>query len=217
MKKTKKQLQLEEQAALVVAILRDLYPQAICTLDYREPWELLVAAILSAQCTDARVNLITPGLFARFPDVTSMAGASQAEVEELIRTCGLFRNKAKAIIASSQVLVEKFAGQVPQNFPDLISLPGIGRKIANLLLGDAFGVPALVVDTHCARVSRLIGLTDSENPHQIEKDLTGILPPEEWIGYGHLMVEHGRTLCIARRPRCDICPVAPHCRFARGS
>ncbi len=217
MKKTKKQLQLEEQAALVVAILRDLYPQAICTLDYREPWELLVAAILSAQCTDARVNLITPGLFARFPDVTSMAGASQAEVEELIRTCGLFRNKAKAIIASSQVLVEKFAGQVPQNFPDLISLPGIGRKIANLLLGDAFGVPALVVDTHCARVSRLIGLTDSENPHQIEKDLTRILPPEEWIGYGHLMVEHGRTLCIARRPRCDICPVAPHCRFARGS
>ncbi len=217
MKKSVKQLKLAKQATLVVAILRDLYPAAVCTLDFVDPWELLVAGILAAQCTDARVNLITPGLFARFPDLASMARASQAEVEELIRTCGLFRNKAKAIIASSQVLLEKFSSQVPQNMPDLLSLPGVGRKIANLLLGDAFGIAALVVDTHCARVSRLIGLTDSENPQQIEKDLTAILPEADWIDYGHLMVEHGRAICIARRPRCDICPVAPHCRFAQGS
>jgi endonuclease-3 len=206
--------QLRSQAASVVRILRARYPQAICTLTHGEPWQLLVAAILSAQCTDARVNQITPALFGRYPDVAAMAAADLAELEHLIRSCGLFRTKAKAIRASCRVLQEQNAGRVPNRLEDLTVLPGVGRKIANLILGDAFRIPAIVVDTHCARISRLIGLTDQDSPLRIEQDLAAVLDPADWIDYGHLMVEHGRTLCIARRPCCGICPVAPFCRYA---
>jgi endonuclease-3 len=206
--------QLRSQAASVVRILRACYPQAVCTLTHGEPWQLLVAAILSAQCTDARVNQITPALFGRYPDVAAMAAADLAELEHLIRSCGLFRTKAKAIRASCRVLQEQHAGRMPDRLEDLTALPGVGRKIANLILGDAFRIPAIVVDTHCARISRLIGLTDQDNPLRIEQDLAAVLDPADWIDYGHLMVEHGRTLCIARRPRCGDCPVASFCRYA---
>lgn len=207
-------LQRREQAAAVVRVLRERYPQAICTLDHREPWQLLVAAILSAQCTDARVNQITPALFNRYPGVAALAAADPAELEDLIRSCGLFRSKARAIRASCRILEERHGGLLPDRLDELTALPGVGRKIANLMLGDAFSIPAIVVDTHCARISRLIGLTGQDNPLRIEQDLASVLDPADWIDYGHLMVEHGRTLCIARRPRCDICPVAPFCCHA---
>ena len=205
---------LREQGAAVVRLLRQTYPQAICTLEHAEPWQLLVAAILSAQCTDARVNLITPALFARYPDVRAMAEADQADVEGLIRSCGLFRTKARSIIASSREIATHYAARVPASLGELTKLPGVGRKIANLILGDAYGVPAIVVDTHCARISNLIGLTDHTDPVRIEQDLAAVLDPADWIDYGHLMVEHGRTLCVARRPDCARCPLAPHCRYA---
>ena len=208
---------LRRQGAVVMRLLRQTYPQAVCTLDHAEPWQLLVAAILSAQCTDARVNVITPALFRHFPDVRAMAEADQAKVEELIRSCGLFRTKARSIIASSRAIVAQHLGRVPDTLEALTSLPGVGRKIANLILGDAYGVPAIVVDTHCARISALIGLTDHTDPARVEKDLAEVLDPADWIDYGHLMVEHGRTLCVARRPDCANCPLAPHCRYAAGS
>ncbi|MDW7659216.1 MAG: endonuclease III [Bacillota bacterium] len=206
--------QLKKQAAAVVNILRRQYPQAVCTLSHEKPWQLLVAAILSAQCTDARVNQITPALFERFPGVADMAAADLEELENLIHSCGLFRSKAKAIRASCRVLHEQYHDRLPDRIDDLTALPGVGRKIANLMLGDAFRIPAIVVDTHCARISRLIGLTDQESPVRIEQDLAAVLDPADWIDYGHLMVEHGRSLCIARRPRCGVCPVAPVCRYA---
>ena len=207
--------QLREQAAAAVAILRQCYPQAVCTLSHDKHWQLLIAAILSAQCTDARVNQITPGLFARYPTLASLAAADPAELENLIHSCGLFRSKARAILASSRILHEQHNGQLPDQLETLTSLPGVGRKIANLMLGDAFSIPAIVVDTHCARISRLIGLTDQEDPLRIEKDLAAVLDPSDWIDYGHLMVEHGRNLCLARRPRCLDCPLAVICRYAR--
>jgi len=208
---------LRRQGAVVMRLLRQTYPKAVCTLDHIEPWQLLVAAILSAQCTDARVNVITPALFSHFPDAQAMAKADQAKVEELIRSCGLFRTKARSIIASSRAIVAQHLGRVPDTLEALTSLPGVGRKIANLILGDAYGVPAIVVDTHCARISALIGLTDHTDPARVEKDLAEVLDPADWIDYGHLMVEHGRTLCVARRPDCANCPLAPHCRYAAGS
>lgn len=201
-------------AVTVVERLRHHYPDADCTLDFTAPWQLLVAAILSAQCTDARVNQITPGLFARYPDLHRLAGAAQADIEQLIRSCGLFRAKARSILGSAIRLVEAYDAVVPRTREELMSLPGVGRKIANLLLGDCFGIPAVVVDTHCARISALIGLTGQTEPRAIEKDLTEALPAADWIDYGHLMVSHGRSICIARRPDCSRCPLQDICRHA---
>ncbi len=206
--------QLRDTAAAVVQQLRKTYPDAVCSLVHDQPWQLLVAAILSAQCTDARVNVITPDLFARFPTLREMAAAEINEIETIIRSCGLYRSKAKSIQGSARLIVDRFAGKVPDQLHDLLSLPGVGRKIANLILGDAFGKPAIVVDTHCARLSKRIGLTDHDNPVHIEKDLINVLPQETWIDYGHLMVEHGRAVCDARRPACDRCPIAALCRYA---
>lgn len=206
---------LKERAAWVVDTLKRTYPQAICTLTYQAPWQLLVASILSAQCTDARVNLITPDLFDRFPSLTDLAEAELSEIENLIRTCGLYRSKARAIQGSARMVLADHAGTIPDEREQLLALPGVGRKIANLMLGDAFGKPALVVDTHCARVSERIGLTDAKDPLRIEQDLVALVDEDDWIVYGHLMVAHGRALCPARRPACDRCPIAPHCRYAR--
>ena len=202
-------------AVTAVELLRRYYPDAVCTLDFKEPWQLLVAAILSAQCTDERVNRITPGLFARFPDLPELALASRHEIEELIRSCGLYRAKANSISASARILIDNHDGSVPGNRGELMRLPGVGRKIANLILGDCFGQPAIVVDTHCARISRLIGLTDRTEPLAIERDLAEVLPEADWIDYGHLMVRHGRAICLARRPACPQCPLQAICRFAR--
>ncbi|MBP1757373.1 MAG: nth [Firmicutes bacterium] len=210
-------MSINEQAAAIVAELEHLYPNVACTLDFRTPHELLVGAILAAQCTDIRVNQVTPVLFARFPTPADFATADRHEIEELIRSCGLFRNKAKAIQQSSQALVDTFNGQVPQTLQELTSLPGIGRKIANLILGDCFGQQAVVVDTHCARISKLLGLTDQSDPAAIEKDLAAVLPPDKQTAYGHLVVTHGREICIARRPQCNICPLKPLCRYGRST
>ncbi len=204
----------QEMAIHAVRLLRELYPDADCTLDYEKPWQLLVAAILAAQCTDARVNQITPALFARYPELSDLALANLPELENLIRSCGLFRNKARAIQGSSLQLHERHQGQLPRNREELTALPGVGQKIANLLLGDCFGVPAIVVDTHCARISRLIGLSDQTDPLAIEKDLARVVPQNDWIAYGHLMVSHGRAICLARRPNCQACPLRTFCRHA---
>lgn len=206
-----------QRAAEIVARLEAYYPDVQCTLDFRDPHQLLVGAILAAQCTDARVNVITPALFERYPTPADYAGADRAELEELIRSCGLFRNKAKAIQAASQAIVDRFNGEVPATLEDLVSLPGVGRKIANLILGDWYGQQAVVVDTHCARISKLLGLTQRDDPPGIEKDLVKVLPPDKQTLYGHLMVTLGREICIARRPQCDRCPVQELCAHGRSA
>jgi endonuclease-3 len=203
-----------EMAAATVRLLRQQYPEADCTLEYEQPWHLMVSAILAAQCTDARVNQVTPALFARYSGPKDLAAADLAELEGMIRSCGLYHNKARAIQGASRQLIEKYQGCLPDSLDDLTSLPGIGRKIANLILGDCFGIPAIVVDTHCGRISRLIGLTEKTDPSAIEQDLRRIVDSQDWIVYGHLMVSHGRTICVARRPCCAICPLRIFCRYA---
>ncbi|MHB8962449.1 MAG: endonuclease III [Saccharofermentanales bacterium] len=200
------------QAEFIIEGLYRLYPEADCTLDFREPWKLLVSGILAAQCTDARVNLITPALFSRYPSIEALSGADLQSIEEIIRSCGFFRVKARSIKESMTRLMGNFNGEVPQTIDDLLTLSGIGRKIANLILGDCFGIPSIVVDTHCGRISHHLGLTDSINPHRIERDLAEVLPEEYWIGYGHRMVAHGRALCKARNPQCSLCALAGYCR-----
>lgn len=206
----------QNRASEIACILKKKYPDAECTLNFKYPWQLMIAAILAAQCTDARVNIITADLFEKYPDLEAFASASQSDMEEDIRSCGLFRNKAKAIIASSSMLLERYAGEVPSDMDALLRLPGIGRKIANLIMGDSFGVPAVVVDTHCARITRLLGLTSHSDPVRIERDLMAILPNEIWTSWGHLMVAHGREICKARQPVCEECPVNKLCLYALG-
>lgn len=206
-----------EMAAETVRLLRQQYPGADCTLAFDQPWHLLVAAILAAQCTDARVNQVTPGLFRRFPALSDLAAADIREIEDLIKSCGLYHNKARAILGASQCLIEKHQGVMPAALGELVALPGVGRKIANLILGDCFGIPAIVVDTHCARISCLIGLTSQTSPQAIEQDLAHLVPEQDWIAYGHLMVSHGRALCVARRPDCRACPLNSFCWHAAGS
>ncbi|MDD2374013.1 MAG: endonuclease III [Eubacteriales bacterium] len=206
----------QNRASEIARILKKKYPDAECTLNFKYPWQLMIAAILAAQCTDARVNIITADLFEKYPDLEAFASASQSDMEEDIRSCGLFRNKAKAIIASSSMLLERYAGEVPSDMDALLRLPGIGRKIANLIMGDSFGVPAVVVDTHCARITRLLGLTSHSDPVRIERDLMAILPKEIWTSWGHLMVAHGREICKARQPVCEECPVNKLCLYALG-
>lgn len=202
-------------ARRIAELLLAQYPGADCTLSHRSPWELLVGAILASQCTDERVNKITPALFARYPDPEALAEAEQPQLEELIRSCGLFRSKARALIGSARVILERHEGKVPSTADALMELPGVGRKIANLLLGDAFGAQAVVVDTHCARISRLLGFTDSDKPHRIEQDLMERLPEDLWTLWGHLMVAHGRALCRARCRDCFACPVRLLCRYGQ--
>lgn len=204
-----------ERAAAIVAALEAQYPDALCTLDYRSAHELLVGAILAAQCTDQRVNLITPALFERYPTPQAFAEAEPSELEAMIRSCGLFRNKAKAIKAACTTLVQLHDGQMPDTLEQLIRLPGVGRKIANLILGDWFGRQAVVVDTHCARISRLLGLTGQTDPAAIERELAAVLPPDKQTAYGHLVVAHGREICIARRPLCGQCPLKSLCHHGR--
>ncbi|NLA71952.1 MAG: endonuclease III [Clostridiaceae bacterium] len=207
----------EEQARArtIVDHLSFHYPEAVCTLDHGSPWELLVGAILASQCTDARVNKITPHLFSRYPDIESMASAERSEIEKIIRSCGFFRMKGKALKGTATILLEQFDGQVPSSAEDLIELPGVGRKITNLILGDVFGEQAIVVDTHCGRISKLLGFTDSENPLRIERDLMEVLPHDSWTLWGHLLVAHGRIICKARCRDCFACPVRGLCRYGK--
>ena len=195
----------------IIKRLEELYPEAECSLDYVDPLQLLISTQLAAQCTDARVNLVTPALFARYPDAKAFAHADIHELEELIKSTGFYHNKAKNIIACCQRLCEVYGGQVPDTMEDLLSLAGVGRKTANLVLGDAFGQPAVVVDTHCIRLSGRLGLTVHKEQEKIEKDLRRILPPDKSNDFCHRLVLHGRAVCNARKPKCDICTLSDLC------
>ena len=205
----------KERALLCVEALKKEYPDAICSLVADDPFQLLVATRLSAQCTDARVNLVTPALFKKYPSVEAFAKAELEDVEELIKSCGFYHDKAKSIIGMAQGVLERFDGKVPDNIEDLTSLPGVGRKTANLIVGDVYGKPAVVADTHLIRISNLLGLVDSKDPKAVELSLKKILPPEESNDFCHRMVLHGRAVCIARRPQCDKCPMKDFCKNAK--
>jgi endonuclease III len=196
--------------------LEELYPEIVIPLDHASPFQLLVAVILSAQCTDAMVNRVTPQLFARFPDAPAMAAAAPAEVEELIHRAGFFRAKTRSLIGMAQAVVERFNGEIPSRMQDLVTLPGVGRKTANVILGHWFGVPGVVVDTHVLRLSRRLGLTEEDDPVKVERDLQGLLKRSDWSDTTMRLIYHGRRVCIARRPRCEECVFAGFCPTARG-
>lgn len=201
----------KQRALSAVEILKKTYPQAVCSLTYETPYQLLVATRLSAQCTDARVNMVTPALFARFPSAMDMATVSAEKVEPFIRSCGLFKTKARDLVAMSKMLCEEFDGEVPDTLEQLLRLPGIGRKTANLICGDIYGKPAVVADTHCIRISNKLKLVDSRDPLKVETELKKLLPPDESNDFCHRLVLFGRDTCTARSPRCDACPLATFC------
>ena len=203
----------KERARHIVEELKTVYPEGLCSLQYPKPHELLFSVRLSAQCTDERVNQVTPALYARFPTLEAFAQADVHEVEELIHSCGFFRAKAHDIVASAQMLLRDFDGKVPDNMEDLLKLPGVGRKTANLILGDVYNTPGVVVaDTHCIRISGRLGLTDgTKDPGKVEQQLRKVLPPEESNDFCHRLVLHGRAVCTARTPFCDRCTLRPWC------
>lgn len=196
------------RAGRIVRKLAQMYPDAHCALHFDNPLQLLVATILSAQCTDERVNRVTPGLFAHYPDAKAFATAKHAELEKMIQSTGFFRNKAKNIIGCCRQLVDLYGGEVPRTMEELVPLPGIGRKTANVILGNCFDVPGIPVDTHVRRLSRRMGLTEHMNPEKIERDLMELIPRKEWTMFGHRMIFHGRQVCFARKPLCEQCPLA---------
>ena len=203
-------------AARLYDALAATYPDAHCELDFATPYQLLAATILSAQCTDRRVNMVTPALFARFPDARALAAAPLEEVESLVRTTGFFRSKAKNLVGMAAALVADHGGEVPADMDALVRLPGVGRKTANVILGNAFGVSAgVVVDTHVARLSRRLGLSTEEDPVRIEADLSRQFPRERWTMLSHLLIFHGRRTCDARRPKCEACAVREMCPSAQ--
>ncbi len=200
----------------VIEGLKALYPDALCSLQYEKDYELLFAVRLSAQCTDARVNLVTPELFRRFPTLDAFASASYEDVGEAIRSCGFFRTKAKDLVECAKLLLSEHGGRVPDTMEALTALPGVGRKTANLILGDIYGKPAYVCDTHCIRITGRLGLTDgSDDPLRVEKQLREVIPGTESSDFCHRMVLHGRALCMARKPDCEHCPLRADCDFGR--
>lgn len=210
MKETKEQLQ--ERAAKIIRGLKKTYPEAECALHHSTPFELLVATILSAQCTDERVNMVTAELFRKYRKPEDYASASPEELERDISSVNFFRNKAKSIQTTARLIIEKHNGQVPQTLDELVHLAGVGRKTANVVLGTAFGIPTgVVVDTHVARLSQRLGLTKNKTPEKIEADLIELLPKKEWIGFSHRMIWHGRRVCTARKPYCENCTLEPLC------
>ena len=201
-----------QRAAGIAAGIAAAYPVAACELDFRDPYELLVATILSAQCTDARVNLVTPELFRRWPDAAALAAAGQAEIEDVIRSTGFYRNKARALLGMAAAVVERHGGGVPRTMDELTALPGVGRKTANVVLGTAHGIAAgVVVDTHVARLSQRLGLTRSTEPERIERDLMRLFPRDVWVALAHRLILHGRRVCAARAPACERCALAGLC------
>ncbi len=201
----------------IVNALKELYPDSLCSLHYEKDYELLFAVRLSAQCTDARVNMVTPALFARFPTLEAFAEADPKEVGEYIHSCGFYNSKSRDLVACAQMLLRDFGGKVPREMDDLLKLPGIGRKTANLVRGDIYAEPGCVVaDTHCIRITGRMGLTDgTKDPGKVEAQLRAVLPPEESNNFCHRMVLHGRAVCTARKAHCDKCPVAPWCDYAQ--
>ena len=211
-------MKTNEEVWSIVNELKALYPDSLCSLEYEKDYELLFSVRLAAQCTDERVNKVTPALFARFPTLESLAQADVAEVEQYIHSTGFFRAKARDIVLASQMLLRDYGGRVPDTMEELLKLPGVGRKTANLILGDVYHTPGVVVaDTHCIRISGLLGLTDgTRDPGKVETQLRAVLPPEESNDFCHRLVLHGRAVCIARRPQCQSCTLRPWCgHFAR--
>ena len=210
-------MDIQEKVDGIIAALKTAYPDAICALQYQKDYELMISVRLSAQCTDERVNKITPALFARFQTLDAFADADIAEVEDYVRSCGFYKHKARDIVLSCQMLRDKFGGKVPGTMEELLSLPGVGRKTANLLLGDIYNVPGSVVcDTHCIRITNLLGLAEGKEPAKVEAQLRAILPPEESSDFCHRLVLHGRAVCAARRPQCERCCLAPYCKSFSG-
>ena len=205
----------KQRATKMIELLKAEYPQVKCALTYEKPHELLIATRLSAQCTDKRVNMVTPALFERFPTVDAFADAEVPEIEEYIKSCGLYHTKASDISMMCRELRDRFGGVVPDTIEQLTTLPGVGRKTANLIAGDLYGKPALVCDTHVIRLTNLIGLTDSKDAGKVEKQLAEIVPPEEGLNMCHRLVWHGRLVCIARRPQCEKCCVREICKSAK--
>lgn len=206
----------KERAAACIARLEEKYPGAQCSLEYQKAHELLISVRLAAQCTDARVNLVTPVLFGKFPTVQALAEAPVEDVEECIKSCGLYKTKARDIVACCKMLVDQYGGVVPDTIEELVKLPGIGRKTANLVVGDIYGKPAIVCDTHCIRITGRLGITDgSKDPLQVERQLREVLPPKESNNFCHRMVLFGRDTCTARSPKCQGCPLARDCDAAK--
>ena len=202
---------LKQRTRKILRVLGRLYPDAHCALHYQNPLQLLIATILSAQCTDVRVNLVTPALFKRYPDAQAFANADLKELEKAIQSTGFFRNKARSIKACCQALVEHHGGEVPGTLDELTPLAGIGRKTANVILGNAFGVPGITVDTHVGRLSRRLGLTQEEDPVKVEFALMQLVPKKDWTMFSHRVIFHGRQVCYARKPLCSKCPLADVC------
>lgn len=200
---------------VILNTLANTYPEAICELNYRNPFELLIATILSAQTTDQKVNAITPKLFAQYPTSKKMLELTPTQLEEIIKSIGLFRTKAKNILKTCSLLEIKYQGEVPSDLEKLIELPGVGRKTASVVLANAFGIPAFPVDTHILRVSYRLGLTQQKDPLKVEKDLTGLIPRELWIDTHHRIIFHGRRICKARNPQCSLCPLSDACPTAK--
>lgn len=205
----------KEQAALCVAALKKEYPQALCSLEYDDPLQLLIATRLSAQCTDARVNLVTPELFSTYPTLEAFCEAKVEDVETIIHSCGFFHAKARDIVAMAQKIKADFGGDVPRTLEELISLPGVGRKTANLIMGDIWKQPAIVADTHLIRITNLLGLVSTKDPKKVELELKEIIDPQESNDFCHRAVLHGRAVCIARRPQCENCCLRDHCKSAK--
>lgn len=207
-------MKTQAQISAIIKELKQLYPDALCSLEYQKDYELLFSVRLAAQCTDARVNLVTPALFERFPTLEAFAAATPDEVGEYVRSCGFWRAKAKDIVGSAQMLLRDFGGKVPDNMDNLLRLPGVGRKTANLILGDIYGKEGYVCDTHCIRITGRLGITDgSKDPLKVEQQLRKTIPPEESSDFCHRMVLHGRALCMARGPKCGECPLRELCDY----
>ena len=200
----------------IISILKERYPEALCALQYDRDYELMIAVRLSAQCTDARVNLVTPALFERFPTLDAFADADISEVESYVHSCGFYKHKARDIVLACRMLREDYGRRVPDTMQELLKLPGVGRKTANLLLGDIYGQPAVVCDTHCIRIANRLGLAKGKEPEKVEAQLRAVLPPEESSNFCHRIVLFGREICSARNPKCGECPLRPFCREFSG-
>ncbi len=203
----------QERALKAIEALRKLYPDAVCSLDYEHPYQLLIATRLSAQCTDARVNLVTEVLYKKYPTLEAIAAAPIEDLEEIIHPCGLFHTKARDVKALAETLVRDYGGELPDTMEQLTALPGIGRKTANLVLGDVFGKPCIVTDTHCIRICGRLGLSEGKDPVKVERQLREIIPPMEGGVFCHRLVHFGREICTARKPSCDRCPLSSFCSF----
>lgn len=210
-------MEVSSKVTNILSALKELYPDALCALHFDKDYELMIAVRLSAQCTDARVNLVTPALFANYPTLEAFAAADVGDVEEMVRSCGFYKHKAKDIVLACQMLLSDYHGRVPDNMEDLLKLPGVGRKTANLLLGDIYHKEAYVCDTHCIRICGKLGLSQGKDPQKVEMQLRKVIPPEESSDFCHRIVLHGRAVCTARNPKCSQCTLAPFCDFFTGN